>query len=135
MTERKRKKRTKRLGKRTFSGNTKNRRGAGTRGGRGRAGGHKHKFTKMQHEFGGQKAMKPKQKQKSINLSWLEQKIVQLKEKKLVTEKKGVLVIDGKKIGISKILGKGSISFKAVFKNIAFSKKAKEKLGIAKKEA
>ena len=53
MTVRKRKKKNILRGHRTHGhGDTKNGRGAGSRGGVGRAGSHKHKFTKYAGEFG-----------------------------------------------------------------------------------
>ena len=56
MTIRKRKKKNKLRGHRTHGkGDTKNHRGAGSRGGVGRAGSHKHKFTKYYGEFGTEK--------------------------------------------------------------------------------
>ena len=53
VVRRKKTTRSKQLGERTHGhGDTKNRRGAGNRGGRGRAGSHKHKFSKYYATFG-----------------------------------------------------------------------------------
>ena len=53
MPERTRRKKNKLRGNRTHGkGNTKNHRGAGSKGGRGRAGSHKHKFSKYYKTFG-----------------------------------------------------------------------------------
>ena len=59
MVVRRRKKKNKLRGQRTHGGGgTKNRRGAGCRGGVGKAGSHKHKFSKYYVEFGIKKKLK-----------------------------------------------------------------------------
>ncbi len=127
--ERKRKKKDKQRGMRTHGkGNTKNSRGAGTRGGRGKAGSHKHKYSKYYKEFGGKKAMKPKKKPKALNLSELETELPGLLEKKKAVEKGGKVFLDGKTAGIGKILSRGSIKYKLSLKNIKASEKAAEKI-------
>ena len=53
MVVRKRRKKNKQRGERTHGhGNTKNKRGAGSRGGVGKAGSHKHKYSKYYDSFG-----------------------------------------------------------------------------------
>nr|AJS11819.1 50S ribosomal protein L15P [uncultured archaeon] len=130
MTVRKRKKKHRMRGNRTHGGgNTKNRRGSGVRGGRGRAGGHKHKFSTYMHDFGVKKRLKPKTlKQKALNLEELERRIPEwIEEKKASREANGV-IIDGKKTGFFKILSEGSINEKIILKNLKASKKAAEKI-------
>jgi len=104
-------------GKRSHGkGNTKNGRGSGCKGGKGRAGSHKHKFTKYYVDFGVKKKLKTKQTLKSINLKDLNSLIKDQKE------------IDLKKLGYDKILGKGNITKTVNFKNALATKSAKEKI-------
>lgn len=129
MSVRKRKKKDKQRGMRTHGkGNTKNSRGAGSRGGRGRAGSHKHKYSKYYESFGGTKHMKPAKKKKSLNILELETAVKSLIAKKKAEERNGSIFIDGKKAGISKILGRGTPTKKLVLKNIKASSRATEKI-------
>ncbi len=132
MVVRKGKKKDKQRGMRTHGkGNTKNSRGAGSRGGRGRAGSHKHKFTMYYDDFGGQKAMKPRPKNRALNLCELEMELEKLVAKKKVEMQGNTYVIDGRKAKIGKILARGNIEKKLVLKNISVSKKALEKIEAA----
>lgn len=104
-------------GKRSHGrGNTKNGRGSGCKGGKGRAGSHKHKFSKYYVDFGVKKRLKTKQNLKSINLRDLNPLIKDQKE------------IDLKKLGYDKILSKGNITKPIKFKNALATKSAKEKI-------
>lgn len=129
MVVRRRKKKIKLRGQRTHGkGNTKNRRGAGCRGGRGKAGSHKHKYSKYYLVFGTKRKLKPKRKERAINLDELNKEIeVWVREKK-VEKEKGLLIIDGKKLGLEKILSVGNIDEKVLIRNLPVSKKAKEKI-------
>jgi len=109
-------------------GNTKNNRGAGSRGGRGRAGSQRHKFSKYYMEFGGKKAMKPCKKEHSINLDILMERIPQWVKKGKAAEENGAIFIDGRTVGFDKILGRGKIEKKLVLKNIKATKSALEKI-------
>ncbi len=121
----KRKKKEKLRGKRSHGkGNTKNKRGAGSRGGRGKAGSKKHKFTKYYTEFGNKKKLKPKTRGKAINLN----DVNLLIEKKDFEKQNEFIIFDGEKLKISKILSKGTLNQKVLFKNINASKKAVEKI-------
>jgi len=129
MTVRKRRKKNKLRGQRTHGhGGTKNRRGSGVRGGTGRAGSHKHKFTKYFADFGKGIILKPKNKIKAINLQTIEAKKDAWLKKGLLTKEEDYIVIDGKKIGFDKILSKGRISFKAVVRNMQVTENAREKI-------
>ncbi len=129
MTERKRKKKNKMRGNRTFGyGDTKNNRGGGSRGGRGDAGSKKHKRQLYQHEVGALRRLKPKQKLLALNLHDINKKITALLAKKDPQKENGMIVFDGKKLGVGKILGVGEISHKAVFKNVSASMQAAEKI-------
>lgn len=104
-------------GKRTHGhGNTKNARGSGCTGGKGRAGSTKHKFTKYYVDFGQRISLKPKPKLKTITLEALSG-IISTK-----TE------INLKELGYDKILGKGNITKAIIFKNAQATEMAKEKI-------
>lgn len=130
MVVRKRRRSNKKRGGRTQHGNTKNWRGAGSRGGRGNAGGHKHKYSKLMHTFGAKIRLKPKKlPEKAVNFSDLNRLIpVWLEQKRCEKDAEGRIVLDGERVGITKILGKGELDFELVLKNIQYSKKAEEKL-------
>ncbi|MEW6295425.1 MAG: uL15m family ribosomal protein [Candidatus Diapherotrites archaeon] len=129
MTVRKRKKKLRLRGGRTFGqGNTKNRRGSGSRGGCGRAGSHKHKFSKYYDSFGTKIRMKPKEREKAVNLDELNELIPGLlAEKKIIGEEKKI-IIDAKNVLFSKILGRGKTEFVLELKGIKASRKAKQKI-------
>jgi len=104
-------------GKRTHGhGNTKNARGSGCTGGKGRAGSTKHKFTKYYVDFGQRIFLKPKTKLKTITLEALSDMIKDKKE------------INLKELGYDKILGKGNITKPVVFNNALVTAVAKEKI-------
>ncbi len=104
-------------GKRTHGhGNTKNARGSGCTGGKGRAGSTKHKFTKYYVDFGQRIYLKPKTKLKTITLEALSEMI---KDK---TE------INLKEMGYDKILGKGKLSKPITIKNALVTEVAREKI-------
>ncbi|MBN2127047.1 MAG: uL15 family ribosomal protein [Candidatus Diapherotrites archaeon] len=120
----KRKKKEKMRGHRSHGkGNTKNKRGAGCRGGRGKGGSKKHKFTKYYMEFGAKRTLKAKPQGKAINLSEINFLLEKIQEKE-----NGFIVFDGIKTGYSKILSKGTLNQKVLFKNVTASKKAIEKI-------
>jgi large subunit ribosomal protein L15 len=128
MVIRKRKKKNKLRGNRTHGkGNTKNKRGAGSRGGRGRAGSTRHKRMLFLTEEK-KKRLKPKKKLAAINLKELEKLLDKLEsEKKLVLDN-GLIVVDGKKLGFGKVLSRGNIKRKIKLINAKASEKAYEKI-------
>ena len=98
-------------GKRTHGkGNTKNSRGGGSNGGRGRAGSFKHKFTKYAPMVGKRKIIKPRLKGK------LRLKTITLTQLDLII--KDQTLIDLKKLGYDKILGTGNVTKKINIKNV-----------------
>ncbi len=97
-------------------GNTKNDRGSGCRGGKGRGGSFKHKFTKYYLTIGQKITLKPKVKPKTINLVDLD----------YLTKDK--TEIDLKKLGYDKILAKGNLTKKLIIKNAQATPRAKEKI-------
>lgn len=127
MADRKRRKKNKLRGQRTMgAGNTKNRRGAGSRGGRGKAGTNKHKF----HSAG---RLKPRKyrlvgegKGREITLTQLNNKIEEMVLKGKATKEGDKFVIDSKS-GYAKVLSQGNLTHKIVVK-INASKKAIEKI-------
>lgn len=133
MNDRKRKRKNKLRGKRTFgSGDTKNRRGAGSRGGKGKAGSKKHKFS-IYYVYAGKllRRLKAKPKGKIVNVDYLNQKLEQFAKEKKVEQQNGLFVVDAKKLGFGKVLGKGMITRKILVRNAAVSAKAKEKIEAA----
>ena len=128
MTVRERKRKNKLRGQRTHGkGDTKNKRGAGSRGGRGKAGSHKHKFTKYYAEFGKDRKVREKSTVVALNLDEIEQLLPKwILQGKI--EKGSNTVIDGNKLGFSKVLARGKLKSKIVFENVKASKKAVEKI-------
>jgi len=118
-----RRKKKRRRGERTYHGSHKKWRGGGSRGGRGKAGMHKHKWSytvKYEPEHFGKRGFKRpfSRKIKTINLKDLEKLI----------EKHGVKEIDLKELGYDKLLGSGKISIPLTVKVGSFTKLAKKKL-------
>jgi large subunit ribosomal protein L15 len=129
MVVRRRKAKNKWRGNRTQHGNKANWRGAGSFGGKGRAGSHKHKYSKYYLTFGQKYRLKKKKGfGKAIDLDEIERKVGAWIEKKLVEQKGKVLEIDGKRLGIAKILGSGRIEKPISVKNCKVTGLAAEKI-------
>ncbi len=129
MVVRKRRKKNKVRGNRTHSwGGTKNRRGSGFRGGVGRAGSHKHKFSKYYMDFGVKSTFKPKAKKEAVNLETISGSIEKWVAEGKAKIENGFVVIDGKILGFGKVLGKGGIKEKIKLENAAASKSAAKKI-------
>ncbi|MDD4250726.1 MAG: uL15 family ribosomal protein [Candidatus ainarchaeum sp.] len=127
MTERKRRKKNKVRGERTHGqGDTKNNRGGGCRGGRGRAGANKGKFASIGRLDPKKVRLKPRAKGKSISLENLNQKLDDLVMKGKVTKNKDIYIITSDS-GFEKILSQGTIN-KKLHVQIKASKKAIEKI-------
>lgn len=123
MVVRRRQKR--RRGERSYHGSHKKWRGGGSRGGRGRAGGHKHKYSyivKYEPKHFGKRGFKRPEKilerMKAINLGNLERIALQQNKKE----------IDVKDLGFEKVMGAGKISSPLVVKAKSFSKSAIKRL-------
>lgn len=118
----------KHYGNRTFGGgNTKNRRGKGNKGGKGHAGYHKHKWLHT-IKFEGTKSKKigfRNPTSKVIIVTSLKELNNEIAKGKWAKDASGVFQIN---LGHSKVLGNGSIDFKANVSAGAFSKNAKEKI-------
>ena len=98
------------------AGGTKNRRGAGCRGGRGNAGANKHKF----HSIGRVKPTLYRQKTmsvkgKTVKLGYLDLKLDELVEKGKVTKQGEKYIVD-KKSGYSKVLTSGEVTHKIILR-------------------
>jgi len=130
MVIRRKKKINRLLGKRTRgNGDTKNRRGAGSRGGRGLAGSHKHKFGKYAGKFGKEKRKVLSRKEvRALNIEQITQSMPMLLQEGKVVKEGDSFVIDGKAIGFDKLLSRGSIQEKWLVRNAKASKKAVEKV-------
>ncbi len=128
MVVRKRKKVVKMRGSKTHGyGSKKKHRGKGSKGGKGYAGSHKHKWTYIvkyepdhfgKHGFTSLKKVKMRRRIKIINVGELE---------KIATGKE----IDLDAMGYTKLLGKGEVTKPFVVKISNFSAKAKEKIEAA----
>lgn len=96
-------------GKRTHGhGNTKNARGSGCTGGKGRAGSTKHKFTKYYMTFGIKVTLNPKEKPNVVTLERLNEIV------------KNKTEIDLKELNIQKIIGKGNLLKPITIKNAIY---------------
>ncbi len=136
VVRRKKKKPNKFRGHRTYGyGHHKRARGSGTRGGRGKAGMHKHKWTytvKYEPDHFGKKGFKPPKsiyrKPKAINLKEIELNLEKWKEKGFVEEENGMLKIDLTKLGFEKVLGTGKLTKPLVIVAKQFSEIARKKI-------
>ncbi len=134
MVVRRRKKVRKQRGSRTYGwGSQKKHRGKGSKGGKGKAGMHKHKWTytvKYEPEHFGKRGFKRPIKNvvKAINLGEIE-KLVS-KNPDVVKKENGSQIIDLTKLGYEKVLGKGKISKPYVIIAKKFSEKAKQKIEV-----
>ena len=115
-----------RRGERTYHGSAKKWRGKGSRGGRGKAGLHKHKWSwvlKYEPNHFGKKGFKPplavRRKPATINLEELD---LLLRQKGYEKE------VDLEELGYQKLLGKGKLSRPVTIKVKSASKLAKKKV-------
>jgi large subunit ribosomal protein L15 len=112
--------RTRKLrGKRTHGRGKKAGRGAGLRGGRGKAGLHKHKFMSMlkndPDHFGdsGFKRHPSLTKRKNaVNIAEIEERMDELIEKGVAKKDKDTIEVDLKSVGVEKLLGRGNVTRK-----------------------
>ncbi|MBI5229146.1 uL15 family ribosomal protein [Candidatus Micrarchaeota archaeon] len=128
MVRRHKKKSRKYLGSRSWgAGNIKNRRGKGNRGGKGRAGIHKHRrLWAIKYEPPRLRVGFPGKKKKLKVLS-LDELNKQIEKGFWKPDETGLFKIDLSSQDI-KILGSGNPSYKVDVKANAFSKKAREKI-------
>ena len=123
-------------------GCSKNNRGAGHRGGKGMAGGHKHHWTWMvkydPKHFGKYGFKRPQGSAfefNPVNVAFLDEKSEELVSKGLATKEKDKIVIDVTEMGYNKVLGTGKINKPLVIKSPQFSQSALKKIEEAGGEA
>jgi large subunit ribosomal protein L15 len=128
-------KRSKYRGSRTCGGGThKNRRGAGNRGGRGRAGINAHHFVKWYKEMGGPVFGKDGFSNSSqitvtvMDVGIIDQIIPSLLAQGIAKNEGDVIVINTAEMGIDKVLGSGKVTKKMNISAQAFSESAKAKI-------
>ena len=128
-------KRSKYRGSRTCGGGThKNRRGAGNRGGRGRAGINAHHFVKWYKEMGGPVFGKDGFSNSSeltvsvMDIGIIDQIVPSLLAQGVAKNEGDVIVINVAEIGIDKVLGSGKVTKKLNISAPAFSESAKIKI-------
>jgi len=128
-------KRSKYRGSRTCGGGThKNRRGAGNRGGRGRAGINAHHFVKWYTEMGGPVFGKNGFSNSSqttvtvIDVGIIDQIIPSLLAQGIAKNEGDVIVINTADMGIEKVLGSGKVTKKMNISAQAFSESARAKI-------
>jgi large subunit ribosomal protein L15 len=142
MVVRKRRKHKKFRGRRTYHGSHKKWRGGGSRGGRGKAGLHKHKWTYTvkyapEHfgKFGFKRPPEVVKEVKAINLKELDQLAEKLLEQKLAEKEEDKIKINLSKLGYEKVLGSGKVTKPLIVEAKFFSKQAIKKLEEAKGKA
>jgi large subunit ribosomal protein L15 len=128
-------KRSKYRGSRTCGGGThKNRRGAGNRGGRGRAGINAHHFVKWYKEMGGPVFGKNGFCNQiatvvtAIDVGALDQIVPSLLAQGIAKQEGDTVVINAADMGIEKVLGSGRVTKKLNISASAFSETAKAKI-------
>jgi large subunit ribosomal protein L15 len=126
-------KRSKFRGTRTCGGGThKNRRGAGNRGGRGRAGWRDHNFTRFyllgktegKHGF----VCKTSVIHEVLDIGDIDQMIPDLVVRGIATQKGDVIILDVAQIGVEKVLGGGRVTHKFEITAESFSERAVAKI-------
>jgi large subunit ribosomal protein L15 len=128
-------KRSKYRGSRTCGGGThKNRRGAGNRGGRGRAGINAHHFVKWYKEMGGPVFGKngffhnPAVLVTTMDVGIIDQIIPSLIAQGIAKQEGDAVTINVSDMGIEKVLGSGKVTKKINISAEAFSESAKAKI-------
>jgi len=122
-------------GSRTCGGGThKNRRGAGNRGGRGKAGAGKHHFVRAimrGYSYGKHGFKRPAEVSRDIsivNVGELDELASYLVDEKLAEIRDGVYHINLENLGIEKVLGSGRVTKKLIVTSEIFSQSAREKI-------
>ncbi len=125
-------------GSRTCGGGThKNRRGAGNRGGRGRAGGCKHHFVRAMlrgYSYGKHGFKLPAEISRDVsivNVGELDELAPYLVEEGLAEIKDGAYHINLENLEIEKVLGSGRVTKNLVVTSEGFSASAREKIEAA----
>ena len=129
-------------GKRTFGGGThKNRRGGGSRGGRGNAGTCKHHFVRSMQRglsFGKHGFKRPLcmvRDKVIVNVGEIDESIEQLVTEGIAEKKGDAYHINLENIGINKVLGSGRVTRPLIITASEFSPSARTKIDEAKGKA
>jgi large subunit ribosomal protein L15 len=115
-------------------GSHKKHRGGGSRGGRGKAGMHKHKWSytvKYEPDHFGKYGFKPQGtviKIEAINLKQIDKQAEKLLQEKLAAKEGELIRIDVTKLGYGKVLGGGQLRNKLIIEARSFSEEAKRKI-------
>ncbi len=127
-------KRSKYRGSRTCGGGThKNRRGAGNRGGRGRAGQRDHRFSHFylkgeisngKHGF----VSKTSVPVSTLDIGELDQLVEVLLREGLATQEGDLIALNATMLGIDKVLGGGQVTHKMSISAREFSERARAKI-------
>jgi len=135
MVVRKEKKSRKLRGSRYMGYGVAQHRGSGQRGGFGKAGLHKHKWSyilKYDRDYFGKHGFKTpksvKEEDVPINLLELEALVEKMCKEGVKMEEEGKIIIDVTKFGYNKVLGKGKITKPIIVKAKKFTEKAIEKI-------
>ncbi len=126
MVVRRRKKYRKKLGGRTYHGNTKNRRGHGTKGGKGWSGRWGQKLIRAIQVIRPEKGFSPVRRREVvvINVSELEDLAIS----GVLPKEDERYVFDASAFGVHKVLGRGSISVPVVVRNAVVTERAASKI-------
>ena len=106
----------------------------GMKGGRGKAGGHKHKWTyivKYEPDYFSRRGFRcptGRGELKTINLGELDELVDRLVEENKLNMEEGKYVVDLEKLGYEKLLGEGEVSKPLVVKTKFYSKLAEKKI-------
>ncbi|MHC1566536.1 MAG: uL15m family ribosomal protein [Candidatus Syntropharchaeia archaeon] len=130
------KKRVKKIrGTRTCGGGThKNRRGGGSRGGRGNAGVYKHHIVRslkrgiVQGKHGFKRPSEVIEEKKVINVGEIDEKAENLLSSGLAKMMDDGIYIDAFDLGFDKVLGRGAVTKKLIIRAPEFSENAKMKI-------
>lgn len=135
MTVRRQKRHRRFRGRRTYHGSHKKWRGGGSRGGRGAAGLHKHKWTWTvkygKDHFGKLVNKNRKGKIPTVNLNYLNDNAENFLKKKIAEKEGEAIKINVAKLGYMKVLGGGKVTIPLVIEAKYFSKSAEEKIAKA----
>jgi large subunit ribosomal protein L15 len=135
MVVRREKKVRKQRGSRTYGrGCAKRGRGSGEKGGRGMAGGHKHKWSYilryMPDYFGKHGFVRPNkpERKETINVGELDERVEDLLKEGVATREGEKIIVDVSKLGVQKVLGAGQVRHPLVIKGAEVVPSAREKL-------
>jgi len=131
MVVRRRRKYRKKLGSRSYHGDTKNRRGSGIKGGVGKAGAWDHKMFKYLDR--GKKGFRPPKREEvaSINVGDVEALLPKLEKEGFVKREGKKVVVDLAAAGYTRLIGRGSVSTSLVIHVPYASEKARAKIEAA----